>query len=77
MHFSPGGRLKPPPNPLSNPGGGSSSGDSGLLLLLFLEDGLLLLFSKASNPLNEFALIILKCGKGLSPVFMLLIALFC
>src|SRR6266540_5394231 len=69
--FPPGGGLKPPSNPPPNPGDGNgSNGDSGGSGLL-----LLLLFSKALNPLIGFVPTIPKCRKYPLPVFTLLVAL--
>ena len=44
---------------------------------MLFPGGGLLLFPKAPNPPIRFAPTVPKCGKYLSPVFTLLVALFC
>ncbi len=74
LTFSSDSGLKPSPSSFLNPSG--STGDDGLLLLLFSENGLLLPSLKASNPLNRFTPIVLKCRKCSPLIFLIFNVLF-
>jgi len=70
--FPSDGELNPPPNSLSNLSNGNDDG-----LLLFSEGGLLLFLLKALNFSNRLFSIVLKYKNIPSPMFLILVILFC